>query len=90
MKHLCDTEIRQNQLGLGGAGKVEEILGFQVFERSAIRKRWVYSKKPTSVDNVALVQVVYGIKYLANGLRRILLSELAILANAVEQLAANS
>jgi DNA-directed RNA polymerase alpha subunit len=50
----------------------------------------VYSKKPTSVDNVALVQVVYGIEYLANGLRRILLSELAILANAVEQLAANS
>jgi hypothetical protein len=41
------------------------------------------------VDNVALVQIVHSIEDLANGLRRILLSKLAILANAVEQLATN-
>jgi hypothetical protein len=39
------------------------------------------------VNDVALVQIVHGIKHLADGLRRILLSELAILANTVEQLA---
>ena len=44
----------------------------------------------TSVNDVALVQVVHSFKHLANGLRRILLSELAILADAVEQLATSS
>lgn len=39
------------------------------------------------MNDVALVQIVHGIKHLADGLRRILLSELAILANTVEQLA---
>ena len=39
------------------------------------------------MNDVALVQIVHGIKHLANGLRRILLSELAILADTVEQLA---
>jgi hypothetical protein len=39
------------------------------------------------VNDVALVQIVHGIKHLADGLRRILLSELAILADTVEQLA---
>lgn len=39
------------------------------------------------MNDVALVQIVHGIKHLANGLRRILLSELAILADTIEQLA---
>jgi hypothetical protein len=39
------------------------------------------------VNDVALVQIVHGIKHLADGLRRILLRELAILANTVKQLA---
>lgn len=39
------------------------------------------------MNDVALVQVVNGFKYLADGLRRILLSELSVLADPVEQLA---
>jgi hypothetical protein len=35
------------------------------------------------VNDVALVQIVHGIKHLADGLRRILLRELAILANVM-------
>lgn len=42
--------------------------------------------EPTSVDNVALMQVVNCIEDLANRLRRILLCELAVFANPVEQL----
>lgn len=40
----------------------------------------------TSVDNVPLVQVVHSIENLSNGLRSILLRELAVFANSVEQL----
>ena len=43
-------------------------------------------KKQTSVDDVALVQVVNCIKHLANRLRSILLSELSVIADPVEQL----
>lgn len=39
------------------------------------------------MNNVTFVQIVHGIKHLADGLRRILLSELAILADPVEQFA---
>lgn len=42
------------------------------------------------MNNVALVQIVHSFKHLADGLRRILLSELAIFADAVEQLATSS
>lgn len=41
----------------------------------------------TSVNNIALVQVVHSFEHLADGLRGILLRELAILADTVEQLA---
>jgi hypothetical protein len=40
--------------------------------------------KPTSVNDIALVQVVHGLNHLADCLRRILLSELSVLANAIE------
>lgn len=40
----------------------------------------------TSVDNVPLVQVVDSTEHLGNGLRSILLRELAVFANSVEQL----
>lgn len=40
----------------------------------------------TSVDNVSLVQIVDSVKNLSDGLRSILLSELAVLANSVKQL----
>ena len=43
-------------------------------------------RQRTSVDNVSLVQVVDGIENLANGLRSILLRELAVFTNAIEQL----
>jgi hypothetical protein len=39
------------------------------------------------MDDVTLVQVVHGFKHLADGLRRILLSELSVLADPVEQFA---
>lgn len=44
----------------------------------------------TAVDDVVLVQVVDGAEYLLDCLRGILLSELALLANSIEQLAACS
>lgn len=40
------------------------------------------------MDNVTVVQVVNGIKYLANCLRCILLCELSVVANAIKQLSA--
>lgn len=40
------------------------------------------------MDDVVLVEVVDGLEDLANGLRGILLGELALFANSVEQLAA--
>jgi hypothetical protein len=30
-QHLCDTEIRQDQLGVGGACEVEEVFRLQIF-----------------------------------------------------------
>lgn len=44
---------------------------------------------PTSVNNVSVVQVIDSIKHLADGLRSVFLSELAIIANPVKQLAAS-
>jgi hypothetical protein len=40
------------------------------------------------VDNVLLVEIVDGIQYLTDALRRVFLRELAVFANPVEQLAA--
>jgi hypothetical protein len=40
------------------------------------------------MDHVALMQVVNSIKHLADRLRRILFGKLALLADAIEQLAA--
>jgi len=42
----------------------------------------------TSVDNILLVEIVYGLKYLSDRLRRVLLRELALLTDAIEELSA--
>lgn len=42
----------------------------------------------TSVDNVVLVEIVYGIKDLSDCLRSILLRELAFITDAIEELSA--
>lgn len=42
----------------------------------------------TSVHNISLVQIIDSIEHLTDGLRRILLCELAIFTDSVEQLAA--
>jgi len=39
------------------------------------------------VDYIVVVQIVYGTQHLLDGLRRILLGEFALFANAVEELA---
>ena len=40
------------------------------------------------MDNVVQVEIVYGFKYLSDGLCGVLLRELALLANAIEELSA--
>lgn len=40
------------------------------------------------MNNVALVEVVYCVQHLTNGLRRIFLCELSIVTDSVEQLSA--
>jgi len=42
----------------------------------------------TSVDNIVLVKIVYGFKYLFDSLCGILLRELALLTNAIEEFSA--
>jgi hypothetical protein len=42
----------------------------------------------TSVDNVVLVEIVYGLKYLFDRFCGVLFSELALLTNAIEELSA--
>lgn len=38
VQHLCNTEICQDQLRVGGTGEVEEVLGFQVFAKVSYMK----------------------------------------------------
>jgi hypothetical protein len=56
--------------------------------QQAGRRTIQWLEKRTSVDNVLLVEIVDGIQYLTDGLRRVFLRELAVVANPVEQLAA--
>jgi hypothetical protein len=56
--------------------------------QQAGRRSIQWLEKRTSVDNVLLVEIVDGIQYLTDALRRVFLRELAVFANPVEQLAA--
>jgi len=88
VKHLGNAKVGEHERRVGVLGEVEEVLRLEIWRDQCLYVGMLRTSLLTSVDDIVVVEVVDGIEHLPNRLGSVLLCELALVANAVKQLAA--
>ena len=92
VEHLGDAKVGEDQVGVVFLCQVEQVLGLEVWWVSGLVGARYRGGGPlgrrTPVDDIVLVEIVDGVEHLPESLRGVLLGELALLADAVEELPA--